>query len=130
MIELKEGLEQAIINLNQAEEKVHNFVSLLSEMNQREQDLLHYIENNTLSTSGAYSVMRELQKIRRKRREIKNLGEIWDTYLNNRQKLISNENRPFLLAEMSKREKSLGKKYTNNIYTKEELDKLARKVKE
>lgn len=130
MIELKEKLEQSIINLTQAEENIHNFVILLSEYDQREQDIVHYIENNTLSTSGAYSLMRELQNIRRKRREIKNLGEIWDTYLNNRQKLISNENRPFLLAEMSKREKSLGKKYTNNIYTKEELDKLARKVKE
>ena len=114
--------------LNELDNYSSSLVNKISELDLRQQDLLHYIENNSLKTNECYRIIRELKKIRENRRQIKNDMDLMSKYNEQKIKLVSTDNRRFLLAEMHKREKILGKSYTNKGYTDEELESILKGV--
>lgn len=117
-----------IDELNRIDDYSKNLVTNLSELDLKQQDLLHYIENNTLKTNECYRIIRELKKVREMRRKIKNDMDIISKYNEQKTKLLSTENRRFLLAEIHKREKVLGKKYINKVYSNEEVETILKGV--
>ena len=114
--------------LNELDNYSSSLVNKISELDLRQQDLLHYIENNSLKTNECYRIIRELKKIRESRRKVKNDMDLLSKYNEQKTKLVSTDNRRFLLAEMHKREKILGKSYTNKGYTDEELEAILKGV--
>ena len=114
--------------LNELDNYSSGLVNKISELDLKQQDLLHYIENNSLRTNGCYRIIRELKKIRENRRQIKNDMDLLSKYNEQKTKLVSTDNRRFLLAEMHKRAKILGKSYTNKGYTDEELESILKGV--
>ena len=114
--------------LNELDNYSSSLVNKISELDLRQQDLLHYIENNSLKTNEYYRIIRELKKIRENRRKVKNDMDLMSKYNEQKTKLVSTDNRRFLLAEMHKREKILGKSYTNKGYTDEELESILKGV--
>ena len=114
--------------LNELDNYSSGLVNKISELDLKQQDLLHYIENNSLKTNECYRIIRELKKIRENRRQIKNDMDLMSKYNEQKTKLVSTDNRRFLLAEMHKREKILGKSYTNKGYTDEELESILKGV--
>ena len=117
-----------IDELNRIDDYSKNLVTNLSELDLKQQDLLHYIENNTLKTNECYRIIRELKKVREMRRKIKNDMDIISKYNEQKTKLLSTENRRFLLAEIHKREKVLVKKYINKVYSNEEVETILKGV--
>lgn len=123
-----EEITTIVTLLNELDNYSSGLVNKISELDLKQQDLLHYIENNSLKTNECYRIIRELKKIRENRRKVKNDMDLMSKYNEQKTKLVSTDNRRFLLAEMHKREKILGKSYTNKGYTDEELESILKGV--
>ena len=123
-----EEITTIVTLLNELDNYSSGLVNKISELDLKQQDLLHYIENNSLKTNECYRIIRELKKIRENRRQIKNDMDLMSKYNEQKTKLVSTDNRRFLLAEMHKRAKILGKSYTNKGYTDEELEAILKGV--
>ena len=105
-------IKEVIDKLNKIDEYNSTLSSELSSLDNKQQDLLHYIENNKINILWCYRMIKEIKSVREKRRKVKNDMDVLIKY------------RQFLLSELFKKEKSLGKKYNNKKYTEEELQKI------
>ena len=122
-------ITEIVNKLNEIDNYDSSLSQLLSECNEREQDLLHYIENNKINMLWCYKYVRELKKVREKRRNIKNDIERIMKFKEQKTKLASTiDNRQLMLAELNKREKQLNCPYKNRRYTEEELQKILKGV--
>lgn len=122
-------ITEIVNKLNEIDNYDSGLSQLLSECNEREQDLLHYIENNKINMLWCYKYVRELKNIREKRRNIKNDIERIMKFKEQKTKLASTmDNRQLMLAELNKREKQLNCPYKNRRYTEEELQKILKGV--
>lgn len=128
-MDVKEKITEAVELLNEIDQYDSGLSQLLSEYDEREQDLLHFIENNKINVLWCYKYTRELKTIREKRRIIKNDMEIIRKFNEHKTKLVSTiENRKILLAEIHKRENQLNCPYKNRRYTEEEIQKVIKGV--
>lgn len=123
-----EEINEVVNRLNKIDEYSSTLADNLSELNCKQQDLLHYIENTKVSVLWVYRMIKELKNVRINRRKVKNDMELLSKFNEQKTKLLSKENRQFMLAEIYKKEKMLGKKYTNKKYTEEELQKILKGV--
>jgi len=120
-------IEQARIiigQLNSLDNYTSNLTNELSMLDEKTSDLLHLIENNKMKASACCKIVKEIREIRIKRRKIKQDLEISRIYNEQKNKLITKENRMFLIQELTKKEKSLNTEYKNRQYTDEELKEL------
>ena len=123
-----EEINEVVNRLNKIDEYNSTLADNLSELDCKQQDLLHYIENTKASVLWVYRMIKELKNVRINRRKVKNDMELLSKFNEQKTKLLSKENRQFMLAEIHKKEKMLGKKYTNKQYSEEELQKILRGV--
>ena len=122
-------ITEIVNKLNEIDNYDSSLSQLLSECNEKEQDLLHYIENNKINMLWCYKYVRELKNVREKRRNIKNDIERIMKFKEQKTKLASTmDNRQLMLAELNKREKQLNCPYKNRRYTEEELQKILKGV--
>ena len=119
-----EELKEAVSIINKVDEYKDSLVDRLSEQDKKLSDLLHYIENNKLSTAQCYRIVKEIKKQREIRRKVKNDMNILSTYDKHINKLLNKNNRSMLLAELYKVDKRLQAEYKNRTYTDEELKEL------
>ena len=110
--------------LNSLDNYTSNLVNELSMLDEKTSDLLHLIENNKMKASASCKIIKEIREIRIKRRKVKQDLEISRIYNEQKNKLITKENRMFLIQELTKKEKSLNTEYKNRQYTDEELKEL------
>ena len=96
----------------------------LSSIDKKQQDILHYVETKKLSAFGCYRLFKELKNVRLIRRKIKNDMELSKIYLEQRNKLLSTDNRKFLIQTLYKKEKSLDSEYKMQEYNEEELEAI------
>ena len=96
----------------------------LSSIDKKQQDILHYVETKKLSAFGCYRLFKELKNVRLVRRKIKNDMELSKIYLEQRNKLLSTDNRKFLIQALYKKEKSLDSEYKMQEYQEEELEAI------
>jgi len=123
-----EEIKEVVEKLDKIDEYNSTLLDKLSELDQKQQDLLHYIENNKINVLWCYRMIKEIKTIREQRRKVKNDMDLLSKYNEQKTKMISKENRQFLLAEIYKKEKTLGKNYTNKQYTEEEMQKIIKGV--
>lgn len=127
-MEVKQKINDIIQTLNELDEYSSTLNDKLSEVDSKTQDLLHYVETNTLNVVWCYRFMKELKTIREKRREIKNDMELINKFNEHKTKLISNiDNRNMLFNEVCKREKQLNIPYKNRQYEENELKEILKK---
>ena len=96
----------------------------LSSIDKKQQDILHYVETKKLSAFGCYRLFKELKNVRLVRIKIKNDMELSKIYLEQRNKLLSTDNRKFLIQALYKKEKSLDSEYKMQEYQEEELEAI------
>ena len=118
----------ALLKLNEIDEYNSTLTDKLSKLDSKEQDLLHYIENNKIHIFWCYRMIKEIKNIRIERRKIKNDMELLFRFNEIKTKIISKENRQFILAEIHKKKKQLQTVYKNRQYTEEELQKIIKGV--
>ncbi len=119
-----EEITNAVSILNKIDEYSSTLQEQFSYCNKKLQDLQHYIENNQMNARECCRIVKEFREVRQYRRKIKNDIELLKTYDTYKDRLVNANSRQFLLAEMNKTNKRLGVKYTNRVYTQEELDKI------
>lgn len=126
---IKIDILETIIVVIQYLDELENYINTLEdkyiEINQKQQDLLHLIENNKLKTNECYRVIKELHKVRLERRKIKNDMELANTFKLHKTQLLSISNREFLKGLLTKKQEQLvTSKYKNRIYTEDELKEM------
>lgn len=126
-MDILDNIKLATDLLDKIEDYINSLEAALIEVNQKQQDLLHLIENENLKTNECYRVIKELHKVRVKRREIKNDIELANTFKLHKKQLLNIENRKFLIDILNKKqEQLLNSKYKNRNYTQEELKQLVK----
>lgn len=120
-------IHNIIESLNEIDNYYESLTTRLSEIDQKTQDLLHYIEYNKISILWAYKYLVELKKLRIERRKIKNDMAILGKYSEHKNKLLSVSNRVFLLTEIHKVEKQLETPYKNRQYKDGEIEEILKK---
>ena len=128
IMDVIEKITQTINLLNEIDEYNSTLTDKLSKLDSKEQDLLHYIENNKIHIFWCYRMIKEIKNIRIERRKVKNDMELLFRFNEIKTKIISKENRQFILAEIHKKEKQLQTVYKNRQYTEEELQKIIKGV--
>lgn len=123
-MDVVEKVKEVIAKLDEIDNYADSLADQLSNYDSKEQDLLHYIEENKINVLWCYRFLKEIKSIRQERRKIKNDMELLYKYNEQKTKLASKDYRQFLLSEMCKREKSLNQPYKNRIYTEEEIQKV------
>ena len=117
-------LKQIIIKLNQIDNYNDSLSQKLSVVDEKQQDILHLIENNKIGAFGAYRLLKELREVRQERRIIKNDIETLHSFNDQKNRLLTRENRAALLQSLSNREKRLNCEYTNRQYKDGELEEI------
>ena len=115
---------KTIKSLNAIDEYKDSLTDKLSEQDKKLSDLYHYIEDNKLSTSQCYRMIKEIKIQRNIRRKIKCDMALFATYDNHINKMLKTDNRNMLLAELNKANNRIHAEYKNRIYTDEELKEL------
>lgn len=123
-----EEIKNIVEKLDKIDDYSDSLSDKLSVIDSKLQDLLHYIENNKINVLWCYRMVKEIKMLREERRKIKNDMELLSKYSEQKNKIISKENRQFLMTEIYKKEKLLGKNYTNKQYTEEEMQKILKGV--
>lgn len=123
-MDIIENVRKATELLNEVEEYGATLFDKLSVLDSKEQDLLHYIENNRINVLWCFKMVREIKDIRLERRKVKNDMELIYKFNESKNKLASKENRPFIITELNKRAKLFDAPYKNRQYTEEELHSI------
>ena len=110
--------------LNKIDEYDSTLVDELSKLDQKQQDLLHYIEFNKVNILWCYRMIKEIKAVREQRRKVKNDIDLCGEFSKHKNKLISKENRQLLVAELHKKIKNNSVPYKNRQYTEEEMQKV------
>lgn len=123
-MDVRTEIFNVVQELNEIDDYDNSLSNQLSICDSKISDLMHLIESEALKTNQCYRIVKELKKLRVERRKIKNDMDLLNTYRNNQQKLLNQNNRQMLLAELGKKEKTLNYKYNNRVYTEEEIKEL------
>ena len=123
-----EEITEIVDRLNKIDEYNSTLIDNLSSLDCKQQDLLHYIENNKINVLWCYRMLKEMKQIRMNRRKVKNDIELLSKFNDQKTKIISKENRQFILTELNKKNKQLQTNYKNRQYTDEELQKILKGV--
>ena len=127
MTDITKKFQEVTDILNDIDDYSTGLANKLSEVDQKIQDLLHYIEYNKINILWSYKYIVELKKLRLERRKIKNDMLIIDVYNKHKSKLPSYENRKFFMTEIYKMEKQLEAPYKNRQYKEGEIEKILEK---
>lgn len=126
-MEVIKELQSIIGKLDKIDEYYSTLGDEFSKVDLKIQDLLHYIEFNTIQVKWCYRMVKELKMLREERRRIKNDMDILARYVEMKNRLLSTENRKMFLSEIHKREKQLdGRVYMNREYTEEEMNRIVK----
>ena len=124
-MEVVKELQSVIGKLDKIDEYYETLTDELSRVDCKIQDLLHYIEFNTIQVKWCYRMVKEIKVLREERRKIKNDMDILSRYVEMKNRLLSVDNRKMVLSEIHKREKQLNSQvYTNREYTNDDINKI------
>lgn len=128
-MDIMEKVTEALDILDQIDEYGHTLMPKLSELDCKQQDILHYIEDNRVNMLYCYNIVKKIKDIRVERRKIKHDIELMDKWHTLKSRLSSNSNtRQFILAELHKKEKSLQTVYKNRQYSEEDIRNILKGV--
>lgn len=121
-------ITEAINLLDAIDEYGSTLVNRLSTLDTKQQDLLHYIEENKINPLWCYFMIKKIKDIRVERRKVKRDMELMAKYNDLKNRLASSDSRKFILIELHKREKQIPTTYKNRQYSEEDIQKILRGI--
>lgn len=121
-------ITEAIDLLNAIDQYGNSLINKLSELDSKEQDLLHYIEDNRINMLWCYNIVKKIKEIRLERRKVKKDIELMGKYNDLKNRLASSDSRQFIIAELHKKEKSLQTTYKNRQYSEDDIRDILKGV--
>lgn len=122
--EIFEKIKQAMNLLDEIDEMIKTQSTELQNIDYELSDWYHYIENNEINEKSSIKIINEIHRLRQLRRSLHNEYEIENTYKNNSSKVMGNNTRQLLLAEINKTIKRINNDYKNRILTEEKINTL------
>lgn len=122
--DLLQNLIDKIIGLSEIEGEIYDYVTSLNDIQEKIQDIEHYLEDEVITRNGAINLIALLQQLRIERRQVKQMWELWNVYGDNREKLKQKDYREFLCNSLRKKDKELQTQYKYRQFDKEYLDQL------
>ena len=122
--EIIDKIKSAITLLDEVDDMINTQSSELQKVDYELSDWYHYIENNELDEQESYKIVQEIKRLRKLRRSLNNEHEIENTYKNNSSKMMGNNTRGLLLAEINKTIRQLDNEYKNRILTDETINEM------
>lgn len=120
-----ENIKQALNLLQENEERYTKLFDELSIADKKTDYWLHYIELNNVPVTQGYKIIKEIKRLREKRRVVKNELEIMKVFKDNEQKMVNSKNREVLLSSVCKTDsKQQNAKYSYDAYTEEEINEI------
>ena len=119
-----EKIKQAMALLDEIDEMIKTQSIELQQADYELSDWYHYIENNNIDENSSKKVLEEIQRLRKVRRGLQNEYEIENTYKNNSSKVMGNNTRGLLLAEINKTMNRLDCDYKNRVLTEDSINEL------
>ena len=120
-----ENIKQALNLLHENENNYSKLVDALSETDKKTDYWLHYIELNNIPVTQSYKIIKEMKRLREKRRFVNNELEIMKVFKDNEQKMVNSKNREVLLSSVCKTDsKQQNAKYSYDAYTEEEMNEI------
>lgn len=110
--------------LDEIDELIKTNSIRLSDIDQAKSDLEHTLENEELNNNEFLNISKELKRVMKVRRGIKNESEIITSYNENKQKLIFQNQREFFKNAIGIKNKNLNQPYKNRVYTVEQINEL------
>lgn len=129
-MEIIDEITSIVNTLDEIDEYSSTLNGKLSELDSKEQDLLHYIENHKINILWCYRVVKEIKDVRTERRKVKNDMELISKFNEIKNRITSKENRQFVLTELHKKDKLLNMPYKNRQYSEEDIQKMLGGVKQ
>ena len=123
-MDIVEEIKNIVVKLNELEKYKEELPQKLSIQDSKEQDILHLIEYEKFTAFEAYRLLKELKKVRKERRIVKNDCELLQCFSANKNKILNENNRQFLLQDLYNKQRNLKAKYKNRQYTEEEFNKI------
>lgn len=117
-------ITNAISILDEIDNMIKTQSEELQKVDYKLSDLYHLIENNELSDEASINVVKEIHDLRKERRSLNNEHDLEVVYQNQKQKMIGNDSRQFLVTELNKTNKRLNSEYKNRVYTTEQIEQL------
>ena len=124
-----ERIKQAIELIDEIDELINTQSVELQKVDLEISDWLHFIENNEIDEKASIKIIKKIKDLRIKRRSLNKEHEIENVYKNNSSKMMGNNTRPMLLAEINKTIKQLDSDYKNRIITEEDIKNILGKKK-
>lgn len=119
-----EKIKQAMALLDEIDEMIKTQSIELQQVDYELSDWYHFIENNDIDENSSKKVLEEIQRLRKVRRGLQNEYEIENTYKNNSSKVMGNNTRGLLLAEINKTMNRLDCDYKNRVLTEDSINEL------
>ena len=120
-----ENIKQALNLLQENEDHYSKLFDDLSMCDKKTDYWLHYIELNNIPVTQSYKIIKELKRLREKRRIVKNELEIMKVFKDNEQKMVNSKNRELLLNSVCKTDdKQQSAKYSYDAYTEDEVNEI------
>ena len=123
-MDIVEEIRNIVVKLNELEKYKEELPQKLSIQDSKEQDILHLIEDEKFTAFESYRLLKELKKVRKERRIVKNDCELLQCFSANKNKILNENNRQFLLQDLYNKQRNLKAKYKNRQYTEEEFNKI------
>lgn len=117
-------IKEAVVVLDQIDDMISTQPSELQRIDYELSDWYHYIENNEIPVESSQKIIEEIKRLRKIRRSLHNEHEIEKTYMNNSSKMMGNNTRGILLAEINKTLKQLNSEYKNRVLTEETIEEV------
>lgn len=117
-------IKDACFILDNIDEMINSQSNELQEIDYKISDWLHYIENNEVTEKESCKIIQELKKLRQIRRSLHKEYEIEKTYKEHSGKMMGNNTRGMLLAEINKTVKQLDNEYKNRILNEEDIKNI------
>ena len=122
--EIYEKIVKGMEILDEIDNMINSQSNELQEIDYKISDLLHYLENNDLSDKECVKFVKIMQEFRQIRKSLHKEHEIEKAYKENSSKVMGNNTRQMLMAEINKAVKQWNNEYKYRIITEDEIKLL------
>lgn len=119
-------VRDVISSLNEIESRFNEASEELSKTELAINDLYHFIEFNNMDAKARCHVISELKSKLSYRRSLKQELDLIREFNDQKNKLLTQTNRGFIINSLNQKLKSITREYNYRIYKKEELEELVK----
>ncbi len=127
--EVIDKIKEIVDKLDEIEEYFDSLPELQSNIDSLISDYRHLIRENILNDKASVTIVKKMKEAELLRKKINRHHDLSNIYVKLKGRLISKENRQFLLTELHKKEKEWQYPYKYRVLTDEEIEELLNEKK-